>query len=74
MILKEMLQEQLKAGYAKGKVEAIVDLLADLPDEVPEELREFLFSEKDFDVLRRYLKLAAFVSSVEEFVRQLSEA
>ena len=78
MILKEMLQEQLEAGYAEGrtdgiaegKAEAILDLLADLPGEVSEELREFLFSEKDFDALRRYLKLAASVSSVEDFVQQ----
>ena len=77
MILQEMLQEQREIGEAKGitkgKVEDILDLLADLPGEVSEELRKVLSAESDCDVLRRYLKLAAAASSVEEFARQLSE-
>lgn len=71
MILEEMMQEQFELGEAKGKAEDILDLLDDLSGEVSEELRELLFSEKDCDVLRRYLKLAASASSVEEFVRCL---
>ena len=75
MILQEMLQEQREVGYAKGiakgKVEDILDLLADLPGEVSEELQKFLFDEDDCDVLRKYHRLAASASSVEEFARQL---
>lgn len=87
MILEEMLQEQRESGYNEGEAKgiakgitkgivrgitnSILDLLADLPGEVSEELREFLSSEQDADVLRRYLKLAASASSVEEFMRQL---
>ena len=83
MILQEMLQEQRDAGYAegeargvskgvtKGKIEAILDLLNDLPGEISEELKNLLSAENDCDVLRKYLKLAASASSVEEFVQQL---
>ena len=83
MILQEMLRDEHKTGYAegetkgiekgmaKGRVEDILDLLADLPGEVSEELRKVLSAERDCEVLRRYLKLAASASSVEEFARQL---
>ena len=75
MILKEMLQEQFKDGKAKGKAEGkaedILDLLNDLPGEISEELKNLLSAENDCDVLRKYLKLAASASSVEEFVQQL---
>ena len=75
MILQEVLQEQFEVGYAKGiakgKLEDIFDLLNDLPGEVSEELQKFLSAEDDCDVLRKYLRLAASASSVEEFERQL---
>ena len=73
MIFEEMLQEQREAGKAAGKAEDILILLEGLPDEVPKDLREYLFSEKDSDVLHRYLKLAASASSVEEFARQIRQ-
>ena len=77
VIFEEMLQEQREAGKAEGraegKAEDILILLEGLPDEVPKDLREYLFSEKDSDVLHRYLKLAASASSVEEFARQIRQ-
>lgn len=77
VIFEEMLQEQREAGKAEGraegKVEDIIILLEGFPGEVPEDLREYLSSEKDSGVLHRYLKLAASVSSVEEFARQIQQ-
>ena len=76
MIFQEMLQEEHEAGYAegeaKGKAEAILELLEVLPDEVPEDLRKTILSEKDAEVLRRYLKGAASAASVEEFMQRIS--
>ena len=73
VIFEEMLQEQREAGRAEGKVEDILILLESFPDKVPGSLREYLFSEKDSDVLHRYLKLAASASSVEEFAQKIRQ-
>ncbi len=77
VIFEEMLQEQREAGKAEGraegKAEDILILLEGLPDKVPEDLREYLFSEKDSDVLHRYLKLAASASSVGEFAQLIRQ-
>ena len=51
MQFREILNEE----KAEGKAEDIIDLLSDLGI-VPETLREKIFEEKDFDVLRFYLK------------------
>ena len=73
MIFQEMLQEQREAGKAEGKVEDILDLLEDLPGKVPEEVRNVILSEKDAEILRRYLKQAAAAVSVEEFMQRISD-
>ena len=81
VIFEEMLQEQREAGRvegraegrAEGTVEAILALLESLPDRVSDDLRKYLLSEKDSDVLHRYLKLAISVSSVEEFARKIRQ-
>ena len=66
-------EEGRAKGKTEGKAESILDLLADLPGEVSEDLKERIFSENDSEVLRRYLKLAAAASSVEDFARQFSD-
>ena len=81
VIFEEMLQEQREAGKeegraegkVEGKTEALLIVLESLPGEVPEDLREYLFSEKDSDVLHRYLKLAASASSVGEFAKLIRQ-
>ncbi|NLG05149.1 MAG: Rpn family recombination-promoting nuclease/putative transposase [Clostridia bacterium] len=53
-------------GKAEGKAEAVIDLLDSLGI-VSDELRMKIFAEKDKDVLKQWLQLAAKSVSVEEF-------
>ena len=89
MLLEEMLQDEREAGRAEGraeghaegrvagraegKAEAILELLEDLSDTLPEDLRSRILSEKDGDVLKRYLKLAKTAVSLDEFIQKISE-
>ena len=58
-------------GIGVGCAESVLELLRELPDELPEGLVERITSEKDVEVLKRYLRLAAKADSVEEFLRQM---
>ncbi len=57
-------------GIAIGISESILSLLEEIGD-VPEGLRERISSEYNIDVLRRWLKLSAGVSSIESFVEEM---
>lgn len=56
-------------GRAEGKAEAVMALLEEI-GLVSEDLEERLREQKDQDILRKWLKLAARANSVEEFERQ----
>lgn len=79
MLLKEVLKEERAEGRAEGrsegriegKAEGILLLLKELGT-VPDELTEKIMSEKDPAVLNEYLKCAAKVASIEDFVRQFA--
>ena len=53
-------------GYIQAKVEDILELL-DEKGTVSENLRERIEKEEDIELLKKWLKLAARVSLVEEF-------
>ncbi len=53
-------------GKAEGKIEDILDLLADY-GEVSDELKKKINEQTDLDILKKWLKLVARVSSIEEF-------
>lgn len=53
-------------GKAEGKAEVILDFLGDF-GEIPEELRSVILLQRDTDILRRWIKLAARTDSVESF-------
>lgn len=53
-------------GIQNGKATAICDLLEELSP-VPEDLRKTIFSQKDPDVLKKWLSLAAKAESIEHF-------
>ena len=55
-------------GKVEGKAEAVLLLLSDL-GEVPEYLRNQIEGQKDGSVLAGWLRLAAKVQSIEEFVK-----
>ena len=58
MIFQEMLREEYDEGKAEGKAEAVLNLLEEL-GEISDDLRVRIISEKDLDVLKRWLKQAA---------------
>jgi len=70
--LEKGLKDGLEKGLAQGKAESILELLEDLGD-IPEELRLKITTQKDLDILKRWLKLAAKASSVEEFMEIFGE-
>lgn len=62
-------QEGRSEGKAEGKAEDILELLSELGP-VPEELRQIIMGQKDLEVLKVWLKLAARAGSLEEFRKQ----
>ena len=70
MIFREMLREEYDEGKAEGKAEAVLNLLEEL-GEISDDLRVRIISEKDLDVLKRWLKQAAKSESLEEFIEKM---
>ena len=70
MIFQEMLREEYDEGKAEGKAEAVLNLLEEL-GEISDDLRVRIISEKDLDVLKRWLKQAAKSESLEEFIEKM---
>ena len=70
MIFQEMLREEYDEGKAEGKAEAVLNLLEEL-GEISDDLRVRIISEKDLDVLKRWLKQAAKSESLEEFMEKM---
>lgn len=66
MIFQEMLREE----YAEGKAEGVLNLLEE-QGEIYDDLRNRIISEKDLDVLKRWLKQAAKSESLEEFIEKM---
>ena len=61
-------------GRIEGRIEAKINDILELLDsygKIPEELRDRISGEQDMNVLKKWLLLAAKVSSVEEFAEQL---
>ena len=63
-------QEGIDMGIAKGMSDSIMEFLGE-HGEVGDELRETIYAQKDTDVLRKWVKLSATVSSIEEFVQMI---
>ena len=59
-------QDGNATGFQNGRATAICDLLEELSP-VPEDLKKVIFSEKDPDVLKKWLSLAAKSESVDQF-------
>ena len=60
-------------GKAEGRAEAILNLLEDL-GAVPTNVEQTICAEKDMDILKKWIKLAARVDSVEEFIQAMTES
>ena len=70
MIFHEMLREEYDEGKAEGKAEAVLNLLEEL-GEISDDLRVRIISEKDLDVLKRWLKQAVKSESIDEFIEKM---
>ena len=68
--LEDLYNDGVAEGELKGKVESILDFLSDY-GMVTDELRDKVGSETNLEILKKWIKLAARVSSIEEFEKQM---
>ena len=68
MIFEEMLRDE----YAEGKADSVLELLEELGT-IPDALHEKIRNEKDLEVLKKWLKLAAKADSLETFQNQMNQ-
>lgn len=64
------IEEGKEEGIEQGKKEVLIDQTLDFLNDlgsVPEDLKERISGEKNLDVLKRWVKLSARASSVNEF-------
>lgn len=66
----EAIEALIKEGKTEGKAENILELLEDCGS-IPKELQKQIMEEKDLDILKKWLKLAAKAETVEEFVGKM---
>ena len=70
MHLDELIAWHRKDGFNDGFEEAIFNLLSDY-GKIPEDLKEQINNQKDFSILRQWLKLAARADSIEDFRQKI---
>ena len=70
MTLGELLKDERDEGKAEGKAEAVLELLEDYGS-IPETVRERIMSETNQDILRKWIRMAARVSSVKQFAEEM---
>lgn len=72
--MKQTREEGWEEGLEKGRItltETILDFLKEMGT-VPEDIYTMIINQKDSDVLKQWIKLAARVSSIEDFKKQIS--
>ena len=67
---EELMRQRERKGRLAGRAESILELLEDCGT-VPESLKTKLYEQKDADILTRWLKLSARVTTVEQFTEQM---
>ncbi len=70
MTFEEMLRNREEKGKAEGKIEDLLLLLTEL-GELPETLREQIMAERNPDILKKWLLLAAKATSIEAFMEKM---
>lgn len=70
MTVEEWMSIRADKAREEGKQESILMLLSEVGD-VPAELETRIFSERDSETLKNWLKLAARAESVEQFQREI---
>lgn len=67
---KDGISQGISRGIVQGKVEDILELLEDYGS-VPEQLTEKILAQQDVEILKKWHKLAAKVTSIEEFIEKM---
>ncbi len=67
---REAMQEGRQEGRQEGNREAVFELLEEY-GVIPEHIREAVVAQKDLEVLKRWLKLAARAGSMEQFEKEM---
>lgn len=68
--LEELMKDELDARERKGKSDSILELLAE-SGTITDSLKEKIQAETDMEVLRKWVRLAARASSIEEFAENM---
>ena len=68
--LAEGMEKGIAEGVIQGRINALIDLLREL-GEIPTSLEEQITAQKDEEILRAWLKLAAKAESIEDFTKQI---
>lgn len=69
-LMRQRERKGRREGKAEGKAEFILEFLEDCGT-VPESLKERIYEQRDAEVLSRWRRLSAKVTSVEEFMEQM---
>lgn len=70
MTFEQLLKEREADGKIEGKIEAIIELLEDHGC-IPEEIYARILKEEDSVILKKWIKLAARVTSIEQFLKEM---
>lgn len=75
-LIEEGRREGLKEGIGEGVIlarrEDIIDNLSDI-DNIPEDIKRMINSEKSVEILKKWVKISARVSSIEEFKSKIKQ-
>ena len=69
MFIDDMIDEAIEKGKTEGKAEDILDLLEEYGT-VHDKLKTEILKQTDLQVLKGWLKLAARVKNIDEFIMQ----
>ena len=70
----EGLEKGRAEGLEKGRAEGLADFLIELLEEygiVAEEIKQKIYSENDIEMLKKWIKFASSVTSINEFVEKM---
>ena len=70
--LKKEYNNGIKEGIKEGKINAILELLQDIGD-LPQEIVSVIRTQNDIVILSKWLKVAAKVDRIEEFISKIKE-
>lgn len=72
LVARNARKEGIVEGKAEGKAEDILDLLSE-SGIVPVEIEKKIMQEKDIETLRSWLKIAAKVHSIKQFISEVEK-